>query len=412
MSFLGNYRLYSSGNEAHPNYHAFSGLVALASIAAPRVWLDFGYFKIYPNLYVALLGPAGNRKTTAKDICEDLLRDIGDIPISAEKVTKEKLINDIAEQQRVFERLPEEVTAGLTDEQKEAVFRYAPMTLMPTELSNFLGADEKGMIDALTTMYDRRFRQFDNRTKNRGSDVIYGPCINILTCTTPSWITQYLKADIISGGFSRRLLFVYERDKGKLVAFPRVTDEQLKARQEMIVYAQTLKNVIGPFYWGETQKVYQDWYESQPKNQDDILSGYYETKAQQVLRIAMLLSLSENPNRVLLPHHWESALGMLNLIEENLASVYSGLGRNALSNVSQKVIDLLKTAPEIEVPTNKGSLMMCALPEKELRGFLWRQANGREMDEILNHLKSSGRIGTFNKQAGATTKAYICLMPQ
>lgn len=404
MSFIRDYQIYSSGNEAHPNYHFFSSLVALASICAPRVWLDFGYFKIYPNLYVVLLGTAGNRKTTAKDICEDLLRDIGDVPISAEKTTKEKLVNDIAAEQRQFLALP----PGL-----EFAEKYAPMTLMPTELSNFLGADEKGMIDVLTTMYDRRFRQFDNRTKNRGSDVIYGPCVNILTCTTPSWITQYLKADIISGGFSRRIIFVYERGKGKPVPFPIVTEEQLAARKRMVEYAQLLKTSVGPFHWAETQKIYEQWYCTQPRNNDDLLSGYYETKAQQILRIAMLVSLAENPNRVMLPRHWEMAVSFLDMIEENLAAVYSGLGRNVLSSVSQRVIDLMKMSPLMNIRQMDGTTVeVPSLPEKDLRTALWRYANGREMDEILNHLLNSGRLRKCALKDPRTSaeRVYLCLM--
>ena len=104
MSFLHNYNEFVKENEAHPTYHLFSGLVALSSIVSRRVWIAQGYFDVHPNLYVTLVGPPGNRKTTAMSVCKKLLREIGSdlVPMSAECQTKESVVKQMAENERSF----------------------------------------------------------------------------------------------------------------------------------------------------------------------------------------------------------------------------------------------------------------------------------------------------------------------
>ena len=178
-SFLESYREYSSGNEAHPTYHIFSGLIALSSIVGRRVWVDMGSFNYVPNLYVILVGPSGNRKTTAMTPAKNLIRALK-LPYSAECVTKEKLVLDIFAQERVIADMPIEHADKKT---------FSPMTCVVTELSEFLGAGGLGMINFLTTIYDQDY--YDIRTKNKGDTTINGPYLCLLACTTPDWITRH-----------------------------------------------------------------------------------------------------------------------------------------------------------------------------------------------------------------------------
>ncbi len=91
-NFLANYLTFTRGNEAHELYHLWSGLVALSSIVSYRIWVPMGYFQVRANLYVILDGPPGDRKTTAMQQCKNLLKEVGDIPFSADCQTKESLV--------------------------------------------------------------------------------------------------------------------------------------------------------------------------------------------------------------------------------------------------------------------------------------------------------------------------------
>jgi hypothetical protein len=385
VSFLKHYRDFVEQTEAHPNYHIFSALVALASIVGRRVWIDQGIFSVVPNLYVVLVGPSGNRKTSAMTPAKHLIRELG-LPYSAECVTKEKLVLDVFAQERAIKDIE-----AWPQDWKDRYGIYSPMTCMVTELSEFLGAGGLGMINFLVTIYDQDF--YDIRTKNKGDVAIRGPYLNVLACTTPDWITIYLRQDVISGGFSRRAIFVLETTKGNKIAFPEITPVMVQAWKDMVAYSRILQGVKGPFTWDTgTKNYYEKWYHHLTIPANPMLAGYYESKHIQLLKIAMLLSLSESPERVLRIEHLETGLELLGLAEVNMARVFAGMGRNELNPISNKVLEAVRVQPDLEMKVNGLTQHIKGLPEKQLRAMFFHDATSIEMDQIIRHLEESGRI--------------------
>lgn len=379
MPFLQDYREFTKGNEAHPTYHMFSALVALSSIVSRKVWIDLGYFNIYPNLYVVLVGPPGNRKTTAMSVCKRLLRALNEgqntnptIPFSAECQTKESLVKELAGYQRA---------AKWTDPQtkEDETLIYSPITVCVTELSQFLGAASAHMVDFLTTVYDQDY--YDVKTKNKGIETIIGPYLTLLACTTPAWITARLRDDVISGGFSRRALFVFETDKAPRQAFPEITEEMEGAWSRVVDYSKNLQHVKGKFEWAaDAHAWYQNWYENLKVPPTETLAGYYDSKHIQLIKIAMLIALADRPELVLQIEHLKFALELLELMEKNLDRVFSGMGRNELNGVAQKIMELLNMAPGKQ------------LPEKFIRRELFKDAAPDEIVKVLMHLEGTDRI--------------------
>lgn len=399
MSFLSDYREYASGSEAHPTYHTFSALVALSSVISRRTWIDMGFFNVYPNLYVILVGPAGNRKTSAMSVAKGLLRELkGKVPFSAECVTKEKLVLDIRDNERIIEKFSVEVSEEVIKKQRI----YTPMTVMVTELSEFLGAGGVGMINFLTTIYDQDF--YDHRTKNKGDVLITGPFLNLLACTTPDWITAYLRTDVISGGFSRRAIFVLETGKSGRIPFPEVTPTMRAAWDKCVAYANSLSRVAGPFKWDPSaREFFSDWYKKLSIPTDPMIVGYYETKHMQLLKVSMLLALSESPDLVLRIPHLQSGLALLQLAEDNLLRVFSGIGRNVLNAASQKVMDQMHmlAVTNVKHPLTQQPVSVKVLPEKQLRASLWREVNGQEMDAVLTHLIDADKLERWTVTGGS-----------
>jgi len=381
MSFLPNYLEYVSGTEAHPTYHTFSALVALSSTISRRVWVPMGHFNVFPNLYVVLVGPAGNRKTSAMTPAKHLMRELG-LPFSAECVTKEKLVLDLKANETLIADLPKDLEKFKT---------FTPMTIMVTELSEFLGAGGVGMVNFLTTIYDQDF--YDIRTKNKGDTSIVGPYLTLLACTTPDWITTYLRQDVISGGFSRRAIFVNETGKSGRIPFPTITPEMAQAWQRLVAYSRTLLTVRGPFTWQpEAREFFADWYIKLKMPNDPTTVGYFETKHMQLLKVAQLLSLSEDTNLILKTKHLEDGLALLGLVEQNLSKVFAGIGRNELNAVATKVCAILDTAPELDFIIDGKPAKRKALPEKRLMQAAYSYANVQELQQVISHLSDTGKI--------------------
>jgi hypothetical protein len=300
-------------------------------------------------------------------IAKDIIRDIGNIPYSAECITKQAICKEMAE----------ECVATYMDKKGE-IITYTPYAIFATELSHFLGmGTAKEMIDFLTTIYDERF--YTTKTKNKGNDIMVGPYITILGCTTPDWIRGWMREDVITGGFSRRALFVYYNGHRERIPVPEVTPDMLAARNRCVAWGKKLAQVHGYFeITPEAMEFYKDWYCKLVIPQD-FTGGYYESKHVQMLKAAMLIALSESVDLVLKLEHIQLALAQLEFVEANMRKVFEGVGRNELNSIASKILETLEAVG--------GSM-----PEKQLNLMMYREANAEELAKVMFHLRNTERV--------------------
>lgn len=395
MSFLSDYREFTAGLEVPPSYHTFCSLVALAGLLGRRVWTYKGdYIRVYPNLYVVLVGPPGIGKNTAMETTEDLLHYFK-LPVSAESVTREKLILDIKEQEGVLDFLPADDKYRLA----------SPYTVFATELSEFLGAGGIGMISFLTDIYSRNFYEY--RTKNKGSVYLHGPYLNLIAGTTPDCVTTYLKDDIISGGFSRRCIFVHESVRYGSTPLPKITSTMRGAWERVLARSAAIRKLRGPFTWtNEATQFFVNWYPTRFGRPDPNLVGYYETKDIQLIKVAMLVAVSESNDLVIDRPHFIAGLELLSLVEANLGRVFQGIGRNELNQATVKILDQLSNAPRENV---EGYGQLHCLPLKRLKAFLFKDVQGFEFDEVLRHLVESDRLFIATKTIAGEARQFVVL---
>lgn len=408
MSFLQKYQTCTQNNEVPTIYHLFSGLVALSSLVSGKVWIDLGLFCIRPNLYVILTGDPGVKKTTAMTVAKQLLREVGPavIPMTAECQSKEDLTQMMASKARVCQLKPGEVPKkfGPTD-QERSKYIYCPITSCVTELSQFVGTSSAAhMLDFLTTIYDEH--EYTNSTKNKGTDKIPMPYFVLLACTVPDWITSKLKDDVISGGFSRRAIFVYAVASDLRIAFPEVTDEMKETWELLVAQAKVISTMKGPYAWGPGAKdFYKAWYENLKRPEDPLMSGWFNSVQIQLLKLSMLIAASEwdgKSQHAIEVNHMEMGIELLKLVECNIPKVFKGVGRNELFGIGNKVIELLERSPNQQ------------LPERFVKKELFREANIEELTKIISHLiaiRSVIRV-TSAIRAGAPNEVFLKLVPK
>lgn len=384
MSFLQDYEIVTRNNESPRNFHLFSSLVALSSLVSGKVWLDLGLFAIRPNLYVILTGTPGVKKTTAMAVAKRLLRELGDkIPMSAESQTKEALTLSMASKSKVCKVGVGEVPKRFAPlDEERSKFIYCPMSVFVTEFSQFVGGSNAAhMLDFLTTIYDEE--SYKNETKGKGVDILPMPYLTLLGCTVPDWITAKLKEDVISGGFSRRTIFVYEHHTDLRIPIPFVTEEMEAAWDRLVIKARKISELSGPFKWGEgAEDFYCDWYRGLKRPDDPMLEGWFNSIHIQMLKIAMLISASEWEGGIhfLQIEHMQVSMALLEIVEANIPKVFKGVGRNELFGISNKIIEMLSLAP------NKG------LPERLVKRDLFREANIDELTKMIQHLAATKQI--------------------
>lgn len=377
MSFISNYLLAASNNESPAVFHKWSCLAAISTLAGRRFHFKLGPIVYYPHMYVCLVADPGVKKSFAMDKAKDIIRAVGGIPVAATQTTKEAITKEMS-----HEKFPGKKFFKNGDGVME---EYNQLAIFATELTQFIGVNPLGMLDFLTTIYTEK--HYDARYKNQGSDFFAGPYITMLACMTPETAKGYLKQNILTGGFSRRTVFVYGTG-GNIIPIPSFTPEQQQAVADCVAWGKEVQHQSGEFVFGPgAEEWYCNWYTNLQKNIKSIAKPntehYFRTKHEILFKAAMCFALSENPpgDMRILPEHFEILeKRFFAPAEEKLERVFEGSGINPNANAAIQVCNMLES---MDRPMNR----------KTLEGMFYDKATSiAELRETIDHLVAVERL--------------------
>jgi hypothetical protein len=321
-NWVNAYMEYTKESESPDAYHIWTALSSLASVVRRNVWLDQGIYLLFPNLYLALVGPpARTAKSTAIRMGRRLVTQVPGVVMGPDSCSREQLIKAMA---------------------SSKMNNVCAMTVHSTELSSILDLSGIQMIQFLTDIYDCDYhnpRGWRYETKTAGKDEILNPFLNMLVGTTPSYIADAMPDNVIGHGFTSRTIFIYA-DKERFEN-SRPNEPEPKLMAAMIRDLQRISGVHGEFKWDcacmkectcstETgKKVYDRFYHKlyQEAPDDHRMEGYHWRKKIHVLKVAMLLSLSEEDTLTLNGKVITAAVQFLDLIEGPMSRTFSAVGK-------------------------------------------------------------------------------------
>lgn len=384
--FIYNYMKYCEGNEVPKIFHKWAGMSALSSLVSRRVWLDQGAFTVHCNLYVVLVGKPADKKSTAMNIARKMIS-LSGISVGPASVTRERIY-------QLMDSKNDQSGCNYEFEMDDEVHKVSHLSLFCNEMVTLLsaGGNALGMIEFLTDIWDKDFH--DIETKNQGKNVIHGPYISILACMTPDQTAGLLKQEIITGGFSRRCIFITPDSVSAPVAIPKLATYQREAWDNCMRIAKDLKKVKGQFEFSSDGEVaYVEWYNKnhaqKQKAYNPIEQYYLNTLPRYVLQVSMLLSLSRDRNKFLITAALiNEAVKELAPVLPNLSDIFVGSGRNELAGVKSKIMSQLRQS---EKPVS----------HKKLSAVLFDHATPQELTETLAHMCNTDLIEGI-MSAGAT----------
>lgn len=226
------------------------------------------------------------------------------------------------------------------------------LTLESSEFGNLVNPQDREMLDLLITLWDSRTGGFRKVTKGSGSDLVENPWINMIACTTPSWIAGNFPEYVIGGGFTSRCLFVYTDKKEKFVAYPSLAvppDLQSKAAKLTADLAHIAGSLVGPYVlsadaveWGEIW--YRHHYEHPPDGlSDDRFGGYLARKQTHIHKLAMVLAAGSRDSMVIEANDLSLADTMISQLEPDMPKVFAKIGRTEESVQAERFIQFIRT---------------------------------------------------------------------
>jgi hypothetical protein len=319
-------------------------------------------------------------KSTAVDIARALISDTKACYVLGSATTKEAWLKDFAaEKSPTIQKFFNKETGMQEEFRQTAIFANELLTLVQT------GGDPIGYITVLTDIWDRHV--FEVKTIGRGSDLIPNPYVSILGCLTPEVTNALISEKVLSTGFSRRCAFVYADRNAPPVPRPTITAEQYAAWDKAKERLHQIRQLSGAFTWSDEGAAYYDsWYmtHAERRNQPHsaALAGFLQSKAGYVIKLAMLLSLSDSDDMILNPDNLSTAVMLMDQIEPAVDRIFAGTGRNELASVSESIMRLI--IKESEKPPYY-------ITKKSLLSVFYRDASGQDLENILTHLVTTDR---------------------
>lgn len=370
--WLSAYIDYSKGQESPEYFHLWCGASTIAAALGRRVSIDRAYYNLYPNMYIVLVGESAvSRKSTALRMERDILQSaVPDIPIVATKSTPEALI---------------EFLSTRTEEHGSA-----EAYIMPSELVVFLGEKDTTRLELLTDLYDCP-DTFKYHTRSRGEEICQDVCVNILGATTPDWLVQALPSTAIGGGFTSRIVFVFQEATTKRVAFPYISDTERKLKTHLIEDLKIISKLSGRFdFTEEAKEWYETWYTEvfDPQRADVSLMGYYARKHDTLLKLSMVRTVSHSNTLLIGEGDLESSLKMLNANEKNLPRVMDSVRTTEVGKNIRKVISKIHQEGDM-------------ISHSDLLRSLSYCLDADGLEAIIAHLKKAGQVKETVRGRGA-----------
>lgn len=370
-SWIDEYINYTSEQESPRAFHEWVSIGVIGAAVGRNVYIPRVMYTIYPNLFIVLVaGSAKCRKSVSLGIGEKMLKSLQEPPmVFSQKITAEALIQSLQEAEKGG------VCYGL---------------ILASELSVFMGHDavRNGIIPILTDLYDSK-DNWEYKTRSRGREKLKHVTISMLAASTKDWIKTSIPVEAIGGGFTSRVIFVFEDSPSKLVLFSDVVERHEEIKKRLLTDLETISKIKGEVRFShEAKSLSYDWYTQEAANiRDEKVDGYYGRKHDTMFKVATILCLSEQDELVVQREHIQRALDMLERNEGSLTPTLETVASSEFGGNTEKVLQVIKRFGNIS--------------HMELLKKCWRYASATEFNEMMNTLLTSGEIECYLDKTNA-----------
>jgi hypothetical protein len=364
---------YTNSIETPLEFQLWVGISILAAALQRNVRVRiFTKEWLYPNLYVILVSPSGTcHKGTIMGAGIKLIQQWNDvINIIQGKTTTPALADELIR---------------ITEERGESIaYVYSPELKSTTTTD----ARPERFISDMTDLYDThdvmKWLTRSRRGMFEGVPELKNVCINFLAGTTPRDLATRAYGEVVGGGFSARVVFVYREACGRRII--ELTDKELarldKEEKELAAeLGHIIHKVKGDFATTDkAREFYRGWKEKLnariDREDDEAMKSYLDRKAMQLWKVAMVCSVAESSRLVIEPKHLRQADWALGRVENTIRHIFAEVGDTQVERDKKKILAIL----------NQGPLTRTALGRRLSR------LKARQLDELIADLLRNEQI--------------------
>jgi len=353
LNWLTGYGEYTKHSESPDLFHFWTGVFTIAGALRRQVWIDQRYFQWTPNFYIVLVGPAGiAAKSTSLRLGTSLLRQVEGIKFGPKSMTWQALTHALEE---AYDLVP--MGDAITDD----LVPMSCITCSINELGTFLRPEDKVMMDVLVDLWDGQQEVWDRRTVYKeGQVTIENPWINVMGCTTPTWLRDNIPEAMIGGGLVSRIVFIYGDEKRHLVPYPselQGLEEFVEIGKRLVDDLSTISQLKGEYHLTPTAKKWGvRWYaahwEKKPEHMvSERYGGYIARKQTHIHKLAMVLAAAQRDELKITEGDLIVADNMMTGLEPAMQEVFQSIGVGDISRLVMEILAYVRAYRQIPKKT-------------------------------------------------------------
>lgn len=364
-NWLDSYLDYTSYQESTEKMHFWVGLSVLSAAVKRQLWMRRVRYKIYPNLYIILVGDSGaTRKSVAMNIGMKLLRSaIDDIYYITGSMTSEGLVKHMNRSKIILRGDSTGKPTIVTDshvmvhaDELATTFSYdrsraAKFTMLLTEI---YGSDEEYM-----------------HTLASENQIVLRNLYPVFLAGTDPRNLKVLPEDAVAGMIGRTI-FVTEKKLKRLIAWSSDEDDVLadalgsKLKEDLQIISSLHGQVT------VTQKandLFKSWYTDGKReaHDDPYTSAFYARCHDTALKLAMLFSISCNDSLIIDYKHVAKGIEYVEKQVQEFSNVREWAATSTYSQTRARFIDMLRR--QGGAGTRRQMMKMLSISLEEITGI-------------------------------------------
>jgi len=350
LDFFKHYLDYTSGTEVPAHANRWSAIGMLGAWLGRDIHVKFGSAKLYANQYIMLLGDAGSKKSTAIKGAKRTLKAAGYENFSAEKISKEKFLTELAKQSGAGS------TGALNNILDQQLFGdiddcdYRETWVCADEFNDFFANNIFEFVSTLGVLWDYEGK-YENQVKHGESVVIPNPTVSILSGNTPTTFATTFPVEAIGQGFFSRLIAVHIKGSGRRITRPREPSEaetsELLARLAAIKDYHSGEVELTEESWALIDRIYQGW----KPIPDSRFESYSNRRLTHLIKLGLIHAASRLSTTID-PIDIRRANTVLDYTEHFMPDAFGEFGTARNSGMTHKILKELELSDQLMTITD------------------------------------------------------------
>jgi len=288
-------------------FHFWSFVSLISAVVEDRVWYQrFKHTKLFPNLFIILIGPSGLGKSVAISHAVNIARKSTSINIFEGRSTAAHLIDRLGK--------------PYTDEWGQKCLANPKLWLVMDELRNDISPNVKMIEDFIffmTKIYTSANSTMDTGTRGHGEIKLHNPLINWLSGTTNDDLREIMTAHLMRSGFTARTCFIWaENEFDKRILDIKYPEDYEEVYHHICTRLWMMQRAEGSFMITSTAKMELDlWYDTRDNPEEELLYSSWNRDLELLLKFAMILCLADGGPLVLQHKHIIHAQAMIGMVQ-------------------------------------------------------------------------------------------------